>query len=149
MTTGTIEGLGSGSDREFDLVVFGATGLTGCLVVEQLASVDALLQGSDGSRRWSVAGRDRQRVAKILADLSLESVQIIVADLVDKPSLAALAERATVVLNLAGPYTKTAPDLIAACVDAGSSYVDLSGRFRCCDGLWIVSTRLRGAPTFR
>lgn len=127
MTTGTIEGPGSGSDREFDLVVFGATGLTGRLVVEQLAGVDTLLQGRDGRRRWAAAGRDRQKVAKILTDLSLEGVQIIVADLVDKPSLAALAERATVVLNLAGPYTKTAPDLIAACVDAGTSYVDLSG----------------------
>lgn len=68
------------SNRDFDLVVFGATGLTGRLVVEQLVGVDHLLRGVDGSRRWAVAGRDHGRVAQVLADLSLEDIDIIVAD---------------------------------------------------------------------
>ena len=113
--------------REFDLVVFGATGLTGRLVVEQLAGVDRLLRSPAGGRRWAVAGRDRGRVAGVLAELSLDDVAIVVADLDDRESLERLARRATVVLNLAGPYMRTARDLIAACVENGASYVDLSG----------------------
>lgn len=118
---------GPEGERDFDLVVFGATGLTGRLVVEQLERVDRLLRGVDGHRRWAVAGRDRERVEGVLADLSLDEVEIIVADLADKFSLKMLAGRAAVVLNLAGPYTRTAQDLIDACVTSGTSYVDLSG----------------------
>ena len=114
-------------DREFDLVVFGATGLTGRLVVEQLVGVDTLLRSANGARRWAAAGRDSERVGQILADLSLDDVEIIVADLGDRPSLEALARRTTVVMNLAGPYTRTAQNLIAACIEARASYVDLSG----------------------
>ena len=113
--------------RDFDLVVFGATGLTGKLVVEQLIGVDRLLRGPDGARRWAVAGRDRVRVARVLSDFSLDDVEILVADLDDGSSLRALALRTAVVLNLAGPYTSKAQNLIAACVEGGSSYVDLSG----------------------
>ena len=112
---------------DFDIVVFGATGLTGRLVVEQLLTVDAELRGANGARRWAAAGRDPKEVAKILAELQAEDVEIITADLTDQPSLEKLAARTAVVLNLAGPYTKGAENVIQACVGAGASYVDLSG----------------------
>lgn len=123
----SISGAQRQDERDLDLVVFGATGLTGRLVVKQVAGVDRLLRGADGSRRWAVAGRDRERVARVLAELSLEGIEIIVADLDNRASLTALAGRAAVVLNLAGPYTRQAKNLIAACVETGASYVDLSG----------------------
>lgn len=112
---------------DFDIVVFGATGLTGRLVVEQLLTVDAALRSASGARRWAVAGRDPQAVAKILTELKAEDVEIITADLTDQASLEKLAARTAVVLNLAGPYTKGAENVIQACVEAGASYVDLSG----------------------
>ncbi len=115
------------NERDLDLVVFGATGLTGRLVVKQVAGIDTLLRSPDGKRRWAAVGRDRNEVAKVLAELDLDGVDIVVADLDDAASLQALARRTAVVLNLAGPYTQNAPNLIAACVDAGTSYVDLSG----------------------
>lgn len=112
--------------REFDLVVIGATGLTGRLVIEQLAQRDAL-SGFTGKRHWAVAGRSAERLAKTLAELQLEDVGTILADLDDQASLRDLAARTTVVLSCAGPYTSQAEGLIEACVQAGSSYVDLSG----------------------
>ena len=58
---------------------------------------------------------------------SLNEVKILVADLDDGNSLKALARRTGVVLNVAGPYTSKAQNLIAACVNAGAAYLDLSG----------------------
>ena len=112
---------------DFDVVVLGATGLTGRLVVEQLLAIDASLRSATGARRWAVAGRDPQGVAKVLAGLKAQEVEIITADLTDQASLDKLAARTAVVLNLAGPYTKGAEQVIQACVGAGASYVDLSG----------------------
>ncbi len=112
--------------RDFDLVVIGATGLTGRLVIEQLAHRDTL-SGFTGKRRWSIAGRNPDRLAKTLADLHLEDVQTLHADLDDQTSLCDLATRTAVVLSCAGPYSSRAEGLIEACVQAGTSYVDLSG----------------------
>ncbi|CAN5278070.1 saccharopine dehydrogenase NADP-binding domain-containing protein [soil metagenome] len=112
---------------DFDLVVLGATGLTGRLVVEQLLTIDPSLRSVQGARRWAVAGRDPAGLANVLTALDAADVEIITADLTDQASLERLAARTVVVLNLAGPYTKEAEQLIAACVKSGTSYVDLSG----------------------
>lgn len=112
---------------DFDVVVLGATGLTGRLVVEQLLQVDASLRSPEGIRRWAVAGRDPKRVADMLAELGAKDIDILTADLRDQSSLNQLASRTAVVLNLAGPYTQSAEQVIAACVETGASYADLSG----------------------
>lgn len=125
------------SPRELNLVVLGATGLTGRLVAAQLladpgprnpdvAEVSQVDERS-GGLSWAVAGRDRGRLESVLAELGAEHVPTIVADVTDPDSLAALAARTTVLLNLAGPYTHSAETVISACIKAGTSYVDLSG----------------------
>ena len=89
--------------------------------------MDRQPRGPDGKRRWAAVGRDREQVAQTLAGLKLDDIDIVVADLDQAASLHALARRTAVVVNLAGPYTQKAAGLIEACVEAGTSYVDLSG----------------------
>jgi len=101
--------------REFDLVLFGATGFTGRLVAEHLAR-------SPEKPRWAIAGRDRGR----LEALGL-GVQALVADAHDRPALDALARRTNVVCTTAGPYAKYGSELVAACAEAGTHYCDLTG----------------------
>jgi short subunit dehydrogenase-like uncharacterized protein len=108
------------SDRDLDVVVLGATGVTGRRVAAYLAEVD-------GEARWAAAGRDAGRVGSVLAGEGVSAPETIVADVSDPGSLSALAARTTVVLNVVGPYTPTAPAVIAACVDAGAHYADLTG----------------------
>lgn len=115
------------SGREYDLLIVGATGLTGKLVVEQIAQRDDLLRDSSGRRRWAVSGRNRERTAAAVASLCEGPLDIIEADLTDAASLAALTGLTGTVLNLAGPYTSTAENVIAACIDTQTSYIDLSG----------------------
>ncbi|MEJ5915483.1 saccharopine dehydrogenase NADP-binding domain-containing protein [Pseudokineococcus sp. 1T1Z-3] len=118
------------AQRDLDVLVLGATGLTGRLVAEHLAGgrtgTLASATGADDVR-WGVAGRDPSRLASLLADLGAPTVPSLVVDLADTPALERAARRARVVLNLAGPYGRTADAVIGACVRGGASYVDLSG----------------------
>jgi short subunit dehydrogenase-like uncharacterized protein len=101
--------------RDFDLVVFGATGFTGRLVAEYIAR-------SPERPRWAIAGRDRGK----LEALGL-GVPVLVAEAHDRPALDELARRTKVVCTTAGPFAKLGSDLVAACVEAGTHYCDLTG----------------------
>ena len=113
--------------REYDIIVVGAAGYTGRLVAEQIANCDHLLRDAKGDRRWAVSGRDETRTRKALEGLTGGVPPVIEADLTQTSTLHELTGRTKVIINLAGPYTPTAPGLIAACVETRTSYVDLSG----------------------
>lgn len=108
--------------RDLDVLVLGATGLTGRLVAEHLAG-----RAASTGVRWAVAGRSPDRLAALLADLGAPDVPSVVVDLGDGPALERAARRTRVVLDLAGPYSTTADAVVEACVRGGASYVDLSG----------------------
>ena len=113
------------AERDFDIIVWGATGFTGRLVVEYLAS--RYPQGQPV--RWAVGARNRNKIEAVLDDLDIggEKPAIIVADSHDKTSMAELAARTRVVLTTVGPYAKYGSELIEACVAAGTDYCDLCG----------------------
>jgi short subunit dehydrogenase-like uncharacterized protein len=106
------------SEREFDVVVFGATGVTGRQVARYLTEVGA---------SWAAAGRDPAKLERTLAEVGAEPAASIAADVGDPASLAEMAARASVVLNLVGPYTTRGRPVIEACVAAGAHYADLTG----------------------
>jgi short subunit dehydrogenase-like uncharacterized protein len=110
------------ADRDFDVVVFGATGVTGRQVAKYLAERTA----GEG-QRWAVAARDRGKCDQVLAEIGVTAPETIIADLKDPASLAAMAARTKVVLNLVGPYTLYGEPVIEACVANGAHYTDLSG----------------------
>ncbi len=101
--------------REFDLVLFGATGFTGKLVADYIA-------GHSAKPRWAIAGRSKAK----LEALGL-GVPVIVADAHDRAALDAIAKRTKVVCTTVGPYAKYGSDLVAACTEAGTHYCDLTG----------------------
>ena len=104
--------------REFDLVLQGATGFTGRLAAEELRSC------APSSLRWAVAGRCPERVHALARKLD---VQGLVADGLDRSAVGALAARTRVVLSCAGPFTRWGSLLVAACVEEGVHYADLTG----------------------
>ncbi len=110
------------SDRDLDVVVFGATGVTGRRVAAYLAG-----RASETELRWGAAARDPQRLAAVLAREGVSAPEPIVADVSDQGSLNAMAARARVVLNLVGPYTTYGRPVIEACVGSGAHYADLTG----------------------
>jgi len=66
--------------------------LTGRLVVEQPADVERLLHAPEGVRRWAAAGRDRGRVASVLAELSVSSVEVLALAVKETPMRSVLRD---------------------------------------------------------
>ena len=110
--------------REFDIVLWGATGYTGQLVADYL--VRNYLHGDVGLR-LALAGRNEEKVRRVAADIGEPELPILVGDSFDAPSLDSIASRAEVVITTVGPYAKYGAELVAACVRNGTDYCDLSG----------------------
>ncbi len=105
--------------RDFDIIVYGASGFTGRLVAEYLAATHKDV-------RWAMAGRDRAKLEAVRAEISAR-VDILHADARDAASIEAMARRAKVVLTTVGPYQRYGEPLVAACARTGTDYVDLCG----------------------
>ncbi|WP_051866827.1 saccharopine dehydrogenase family protein [Corynebacterium atypicum] len=111
--------------RDIDVAVFGATGYIGRLISSYLARNHPELT-------IAIAGRDTGKLSRVRADLDQESplaspYPVIIVDALDREGLDDLAARSRVVLSTVGPYLDFGAELIAACVEHGTDYVDLSG----------------------
>lgn len=110
--------------REFDIIVFGATGYTGQLVADYLNQ----RYGKDGELKWALAGRSVEKLTAVAKYTEIpEDQPFILADTEDRESLSAMARRAKVVLTTVGPYQLYGEGVMQACVEAGTDYVDLCG----------------------
>lgn len=108
--------------KEFEIVVYGASGFTGRLVAEYLAQ--AYPQGV----RWAMAGRSIAKLEEVRAGAGVpDSIPMIAADAEDAASLRAMCARAEVVVTTVGPYQLYGSELVAACAETGTAYVDLCG----------------------
>ena len=111
-------------DAEFDIIVYGATGFTGRLVAEHLAK----RYGVGGEVKWAMAGRSADKLAAVRDEIGAPAdTPFVVADADDKASLKAMVERTKAVITTVGPYQLYGNDLVAACVEAGTDYLDLCG----------------------
>jgi short subunit dehydrogenase-like uncharacterized protein len=107
------------NSRDFDVVLFGATGYTGQLVADHLAA-------HGGGARLALAGRNRERLQHVCSEIR-SSLPLLVGDSQDPAFVTQLAQRAKVVCTTVGPYSLYGERLVAACVDQGTSYCDLTG----------------------
>ncbi|MFF8097378.1 saccharopine dehydrogenase family protein [Streptomyces sp. NPDC016675] len=110
------------ADRPYDVVLFGATGFVGGLTAEYLAA-----HAPDGLR-WAIAGRSEEKLRRLRERLpGASEVGVLRADVSDPASLRELAGRARVVATTVGPYVRYGDELVAACAETGTDYLDLTG----------------------
>jgi short subunit dehydrogenase-like uncharacterized protein len=110
--------------REFDLIVFGATGFTGRLVAEYLNAQ----YGAGSGVVWAMAGRNAAKLQEVRALIGApDSVPLMIADATDSAALGKLVARAKAVITTVGPYQLHGEPLALACAKAGTDYVDLCG----------------------
>lgn len=108
--------------KDFDIVIYGASGFTGRLVAEYLAAKNG------HGLRWAMAGRNADKLAAVRAEVGApESIPLMVADAADPQSVRAMVDAARVVITTVGPYQLYGTELVAACAAAGTDYVDLCG----------------------
>ena len=122
--------------REFDIVLFGATGFTGALTAEYLA------RHGDPTLRWALAGRNLDKLQKVRERLAavapgFDAIKLLLADVTDPASIQHIAESARVVITTVGPYIQYGEPLVAACANAGTDYVDLTGEPEFVDQMWL------------
>jgi short subunit dehydrogenase-like uncharacterized protein len=108
--------------REYDIVLYGATGFVGKLTAEYLAR-------AGGKARIALAGRSTERLLAIRETLgeSAQSWPVLVADASSPATLDAMAAQTRVVITTVGPYTRYGLPLVEACAAAGTDYADLTG----------------------
>lgn len=111
--------------REFDLVLFGATGFTGRLVAEYLVKKRPAL-------RWALAGRSLGKLERVRDELSAlepsaKELPLLTGDSLDGAAMDGLARRTRVVCTTAGPYALHGSALLGACAEQGTDYCDLTG----------------------
>ncbi|MFE0704070.1 saccharopine dehydrogenase family protein [Streptomyces sp. NPDC058872] len=135
METGAGVGRETGA-RPYDVVLFGATGFVGELTAEYLA------EQAPPECRWALAGRSIGKLEALRDRLAagrphLAALPLLLADSADPDSLRALAESARVVATTVGPYVWYGEGLVAACAEAGTDYLDLTGETEFVDRVFV------------
>ncbi|MEU0786220.1 saccharopine dehydrogenase NADP-binding domain-containing protein [Streptomyces sp. NPDC006173] len=120
----------NGTDRAYDVVLFGATGFVGELTAEYLAA-----HAPEGLR-WAIAGRSEEKLERLRERLG-GAPGVLRADVTDPDSVRELAGHARVVASTVGPYVTYGEDLVAACADAGTDYLDLTGEPEFVDLMYV------------
>lgn len=109
--------------REFDIIIWGASGFTGRLVVEYLFKQ----YGTSGNLKWAMAGRNQEKLENVRASIADTSVPIVVSDSSDEASIKQMVLRTKVICTTVGPYAIYGSKLVAACVENKAHYCDLAG----------------------
>ncbi|MEV8589109.1 saccharopine dehydrogenase NADP-binding domain-containing protein [Streptomyces sp. NPDC051180] len=122
--------------RPYDVVLFGATGFVGELTAEYLA------EHAPAECRWALAGRNRAALTALRDGLAARwphcaDLPVLVADADDAASLRELAESTRVVATTVGPYVWYGDGLVAACAEAGTDCVDLTGEAEFVDRTYV------------
>lgn len=111
--------------RQFDLVLFGASGFTGGLVAQHVAA------HARAGLRIALAGRRAEVLhalrARLIAEHSERDIGVIVADVSEPSSLTRMAASTRALLSTVGPFSDYGEPLVRACVEQGTDYLDSTG----------------------
>ena len=110
--------------KDYDLIIYGATGFTGSLVVEYL-------DNNYHDISWAIAGRNEEKLQKISNSTSYKP-KYFIADSEDITSLNNIASQTNVIAWLAGHFNRYSDKLVDCCVKNNTHYVDITG-----ENIWV------------
>jgi len=108
--------------KEFDIIIWGATGFTGRLVAEYIYK-----NYSSEKLSWAIAGRDKKKLINVRDKIADENIPIIIADSFDEMSLTKMTQKTKVICSTVGPYSKYGSLLVKSCIKTNTHYCDLAG----------------------
>lgn len=113
--------------RDYDIVVYGASGYTGKYTAQHIAT------HLPTTLKWAVAGRSRSKLEAVVSRLQElnqdrlpPSIEII-SSTTDRTALEALCRRTVILLTTVGPYGSLGEPAFAACATTGTHYFDVTG----------------------
>ena len=109
--------------REFDIIIWGASGFTGRLVAQYLFNK----YGTTRELKWAMGGRDLTKLERVRDELADKNIPLVIADSNDLASLLNMASRTKVICSSVGPYAKYGSNLVEACIKSHADYCDLAG----------------------
>ncbi|KAK8066597.1 hypothetical protein PG997_013344 [Apiospora hydei] len=120
------------NQRQYNIVVFGATGYTGFMTAEHIA------ERLPTDLKWAVAGRSEEKLKRVVSEcqkLNPDRVQpeIEVCNLNDQ-DLLALAKKTSAMICTVGPFAQFGEHAFKACAEAGTHYIDCTGEV-----VWTLS----------
>ena len=111
-------------NREYDLIIYGASGFTGRLAVEYLDE-------NYSDLNWAIAGRNEDKLVNISKNSKCKPDYFIAVS-EDNENLLRIASKTRVIASLAGPFNKYSNNLVTQCVEAGTHYLDITG-----ENIWV------------
>jgi len=114
--------------RPYDVTVYGASGFTG-----QFVAAEAVRTMS--GKKIAIAGRNKTKLQKVIefiqkelgSDSKFEDLGIVVADSSNDDSIIEMCRQSKCVINCVGPFRWYGEQVVRACVEMGTHYVDISG----------------------
>ena len=105
--------------REYQIILYGATGFTGRLCAEYF-------KDNYSEIKWAIAGRNQQKLEDLKSSLNL-NCDIFIADGEDKNSIDHFVSKTKVVLSTAGPFARYSNLVVKSCVENKTHYTDITG----------------------
>jgi short subunit dehydrogenase-like uncharacterized protein len=113
------------TDRQYEAVVFGATGYTGKLTAEYITA------SLPTDFKWAIAGRSESKLKTLAAELQAQNPDRIQPSIqvtqLEKADLLRLANSTKVLITTVGPYHKYGSAVVEACAETGTHYLDVTG----------------------
>ncbi|MET9696385.1 saccharopine dehydrogenase NADP-binding domain-containing protein [Streptomyces sp. NPDC006529] len=124
------------AERDHDVVLFGATGFVGALTAAYLAA------HAPAGCRWALAGRDLAKLERLRERLTAldprcADLPLLRADAADPGQVRELAASTRVLATTVGPYIRYGAELVAACAESGTDYLDLTGEPEFVDRMYV------------
>eukprot|EP00521_Asterionellopsis_glacialis_P011243 CAMPEP_0195294772 /NCGR_PEP_ID=MMETSP0707-20130614/15847_1 /TAXON_ID=33640 /ORGANISM="Asterionellopsis glacialis, Strain CCMP134" /LENGTH=462 /DNA_ID=CAMNT_0040355829 /DNA_START=158 /DNA_END=1546 /DNA_ORIENTATION=+ len=131
------------SQLKSDITIFGATGFVAKYAAQYLLAASKDLPRS---LKLTLAGRNSIKLKSLKETLLQQSdvvrtnceMDIFVADCNDNEALVQMASRTRVVMNCAGPFDVFGSGVVAACVQTGADYVDITGEVEWAGSMRVV-----------
>ena len=106
-------------EKEYDLIIHGATGFTGQLICNYLYN-----HNDSKAIKWAISGRNASKLEPISKKYNVDLFQV---DSFENKELDLIASKAKVIISVVGPYAIYGKQLIESCVNNNCHYLDITG----------------------
>ncbi len=112
------------SNKEFDIILFGATSFVGKILCDYLVN-----EHHEPDLNWAMAARSQRKLDELKASLgdAAESIPTLVADSSSEADMRGLCDQAALIISTVGPYALYGELLVKCCAESGTDYCDLTG----------------------